>query len=197
MEPEDVMQVVRRDQPFYDQSGGGITLSGGEPLLQADFAASLLSACKAEGIHTTIDTAGHAVWSQFEKILPYTDLFLFDIKGVNTKNHRAHTGADNRLIKQNLDQLSARAARLIIRIPIIPGHNDSLDEMRETAEYLKQIGSIEMIEFSPYHNLAEGKAASLGLSPSNERIEPLAQEACLALIRPFQDCGLPVRFLNH
>lgn len=197
MKTDEVMQIIRRDQPFYDQSDGGITLSGGEPLLQADFAASLLSACRSERIHTAVDTAGHVSWSQFEKILSLTDLFLYDIKGISSKNHQNHTGTDNRLILQNLERLAASSARLIIRIPIIPGHNDNLEEMRKTAEYLKQFSSIELIEFSPYHNLAEGKTASLGLAPAETKIEAPTHEECLALIRPFQEYGLPVRFLNH
>ncbi len=153
---EEIMQTVRRDKKFYEASGGGVTFSGGEPLLQVDFLLELLKKCKEENIHTAIETAGCVSFEHFCKILPYTDLFLFDIKSVDREKHKNFTGADNELVLQNARKLKAKNAEIIFRMPIVPGYNDR--EVSAAAELAKP----NKLELMPYHSICKGKYDALG-----------------------------------
>ena len=127
--PAEVFAEVIKDKAFYDNSGGGVTFSGGECMLQLDFLCEILEKCKSAGIHTAVDTAGNVPWKSFEKILPFTDLFLYDIKAFGAELHRKGTGVSNELILENLKNLSGRAD-IIVRIPVIGGYNDNDEEIR-------------------------------------------------------------------
>jgi glycyl-radical enzyme activating protein len=173
----EVAEEVVRDLPFYRSSGGGVTLSGGEPLLQPAFAEDILTECRNRGIHTAVDTAGNVSWKHFQKILPVTGLFLYDMKAGREETHRSLTGSSNRRIIENLTLLSESGANIIIRIPIIPGYNDVPGEMERIAENLINI-KINEVELLPYHRLGGGKYQSLGITepgldtdtPAPERI---------------------------
>ena len=193
---DDVMQVLLRDKPFYEQSGGGITISGGEPLMQADFAAELLKRCRDEGLHTAVDTAGHVPWESFEKVLPYTHLFLYDLKGLDSDKHKQATGVDQAVILRNLERLSNTGASIIIRIPVIPGYNDQIEDMTRMAQYLHELQGIECVELSPYHRLADGKLESLGQKSDMPEAVDLSPEAAQTLLKPFEDRSICVRYLN-
>ena len=160
---DEVWEVLARDVPFYTASGGGVTLSGGEVLLQSGFAREILSRCRREGIHTAVDTAGFVPWSALEEVLELTDLFLYDIKAVTPEIHRRGTGQDNALILENYDRLIRTGARVWVRVPVIPGYSASDDEIRHIAEFL-QDREPECVELLRFHRMAESKYRSLGLS---------------------------------
>lgn len=157
---DEVLAEVIKDKAFYENSGGGVTFSGGECMLQLDFLCEILKKCKAAGIHTAVDTAGNVPWKSFEKILPFTDLFLYDIKAFGAELHRKDTGVSNELILENLKNLSGRAD-IIVRIPVIGGYNDNDEEIRQIADFLKQI-KIFKAELLPYHAMGEHKYTALG-----------------------------------
>lgn len=162
---DEVLKEVLKDKAFYETSGGGVTFSGGECMLQIDFLVEILKKCKENGIHTAVDTAGHIPFESFEKILPYTDLFLYDIKIFDSQKHKQYVGVSNELILENLKKLFERKAKLWIRIPIIPGVNDSIEEIQKMKDFLKTIGTAEKIELLPYHAMGENKYRAIGKEP--------------------------------
>lgn len=172
---EEVMRELLRDKCFYENSGGGVTFSGGECMLQIDFLSEILRECKTEGIHTAVDTAGNVPFSYFERILPFTDLFLYDIKAFSAEKHKEGTGADNARILENAKRLSGKS-KILFRIPVIGGFNDEETEMQKIADFLKDI-SHEKVELLPYHALGEHKYRALGVNvevfsaPSPERMK--------------------------
>ena len=160
----EVMDAIIRDKRYYDVSGGGATLSGGEPMLQFDFTVAILETCKKEGINTALETCGVAREEQFKKILPLVDTFLYDIKESDEALHKAYTGASNRLILKNLDYISARGARIILRCPIIPGINDRTDHFEYIARLTIDTPGVEGAEIMPYHKLGTSKTARMGFA---------------------------------
>lgn len=171
---EKVVNACLSDTEYYKGSGGGVTFSGGECMQQIDFLCEILQEMKAHGIHTAIDTAGHQPWEKFEKILPYADLFLYDVKAAAGETHKALTGVSNELILENLRKLSDLGKPIWIRVPYIPGCNDG--EMEAIAELLREIRT-EKIEIMPFHRLGEGKYAALGLeNPGFESRIPTDEE---------------------
>ena len=162
---DEVLKEVLKDQAFYETSGGGVTFSGGECMLQIDFLAEILKKCKENGIHTAVDTAGHIPFESFEKILPYTDLFLYDIKIFDSQKHKQYVGVSNELILDNLEKLFERKAKLWIRVPVIPDVNDSIEEIQKIKDFLKTIGTAEKIELLPYHAMGENKYRAIGKEP--------------------------------
>jgi pyruvate formate lyase activating enzyme len=192
MSVEQVMAEIERDVPFYDESGGGVTLSGGEPLMQPDFTRVVLRACRQRELHTALDTAGYANWETLDSIRPYVNLFLFDLKLVDDDLHRKYTGVSNRLILDNLRRLRESGARVILRTPVVPGVTDGAVNLRGIAEIAQRL-DIERVDILPYHHSAAAKYERLQRSyalpdvrpPSDERMQQLA-----ALFEPFQ---IPVK----
>ena len=172
---EEVFAEIIKDKTYYENSGGGVTFSGGECMLQVDFLLALLKKCKENGIHTAVDTAGNVSWESFEKVLPYTDLFLYDLKCFSEELHKSATGVSNRRILENLERLAGRAA-LLIRVPVIPSINDGEEELRRMAEFLRKI-QVNRVEVLPYHKMGEHKYDALKLKcqefavPSKEQME--------------------------
>jgi pyruvate formate lyase activating enzyme len=162
---DEVMLHVLKDVRFYAHSGGGVTLSGGEATAQPHFALSLLQKCKEAGLHTALDTCGYASWTQLKKLLAYTDLVLYDIKHLDPRRHLAATGRDNRLILANIRKIAGWKP-FRIRIPLIPGFNDSPEEVRAIARFVKNELNSEDIDLLPYNRLGEGKYAFLDKSHS-------------------------------
>jgi len=164
MREEEVMEVVLRDQAFYEESGGGVSFSGGEPLMQPAALKDLLARSKEHGLHTTVDTCGYAPWKSFQGILEDTDLFLFDLKHLDPELHRTYTGVDNKEILANADRLLKQGARVIFRIPVIPGLNTSPAEIRAMKEFLvARKDSLEQVHLLPYHRIAGSKYERLGM----------------------------------
>jgi len=162
-----LMEELEKDQIFYEQSSGGVTLSGGEPLAQdITYITTLLRELHRRGIHTTIDTSGAAPWENFEAALPHTDLFLYDLKLWNNKQHLAFTKAPNNQIQSNLSRLAQSGAKISLRLPLIAGLNDSLADMEQIARWLNQEGIRPIsLNLLPYHEYGNNKYTQTGLSP--------------------------------
>ena len=179
MDAEELFREIERDRAFYTASGGGVTFSGGECMLRADFLCEILKKCKDNLINTAIDTAGCVPFSSFKKVLPYTDLFLYDIKLADEVAHRRYTGVGNRLILENYTRLRALGARIHCRIPVIAGVNDTEEEMRAIRTLLEARGYPEAVELLPYHAMGCRKSEALGrvparfAPPTSERMEEL------------------------
>lgn len=146
---------------YYAESGGGLTLSGGEPMAQAEFMQALLLRAKAEGIHTCMETCGYTPSEVFQRIAPLVDCFLFDWKESNPETHRRYAGVNNRLIRQNLELLNSLGADIILRLPLIPGYNDTKEHLEGTADIARRFPGIRQIELMPYHPLGVSKAREL------------------------------------
>lgn len=158
----EVTAEVLKDKPFYKNSGGGVTLSGGEPLAQYDFSLELLKKAKENGIHTAIETCGYAEKSKILEIAKYVDLFLFDCKETDQELHKEYTGFDNKIILDNLKALSDAGSKIILRCPIIPGFNDRAEHFKGISETAEKFIGIEHIEIEPFHPLGESKYSALG-----------------------------------
>jgi glycyl-radical enzyme activating protein len=159
---EGIMSEVRRDALYYRRSGGGVTLTGGEPMLQPEFALELLNAARAEGIHTCLETCGWASQRAYENVLPFVDLFLFDYKATDPEIHRRLTGVSNDLILANLDFLYRQGANVQLRCPLVPGVNDAPEHLAGIAAVSKKYPRIETVELLPYHNLGNVKYERYG-----------------------------------
>jgi pyruvate formate lyase activating enzyme len=179
----EVMAEIESDRPFYEESGGGATFSGGEPLMQPDFLLALLKACKTEEIHTTVDTCGFASWNVLERIQPYTDLFLFDLKIMDQAQHQEYTGASNEPILRNLRRLSESGQVIRLRLPIIPGINDQPEQIRQIGEFAAGLPHLDEVDILPYHNIAAEKYRRLNIvyalpdlpAPSAEHLAEITQ----------------------
>jgi pyruvate formate lyase activating enzyme len=158
---ERVLTELLKDYPFYLATGGGVTFSGGEPLYQIDFLKALLIGCRKAKIHTAVDTAGNVPWHSFLEIIPYVDMFLFDIKTLDPSVHKQVTGVDNHRLLDNLDKLSSSGASIRIRVPVIPGVNDTRCEMEKIAAFLKDKKGVHAVDILPFHQMAQHKYDSL------------------------------------
>ena len=185
----DIMPEILADIPFYRRSGGGVTLSGGEILCQADFAAELLKECKAAGLHTAVESAGSLPYSEIEKILPYLDLYLLDIKHMDSEKHKEYTARPNELILENAEKLAKSGVELIIRTPVIPGFNDSEEDIKKISAFAKKIGA-KAHHLLPYHRLGSDKYKGLGRNYSMKEIEPPSKEKMERLLEIAEECGI-------
>ena len=191
MSVEEVMEEVRRDSMFYRESGGGVTFSGGEPLMQLMFLVELLEACKREGFHTAVDTSGQAEQAALEKIMEYTDLFLYDVKHLDPEQHRKFTGTSNELVLSNLALLRGRA--VVVRVPLVPGVNDDEENIRSMGEY------VSGLEFSdlcllPYHKVGTEKAHRLNRETGLPFVAEAPTDESLDRLRGvFTEYGLSVK----
>lgn len=178
LEASELLEIIERDRDLYDATGGGVTFSGGECMLQIDFLEELLKACKRRGINTAVDTAGNVPFEYFERILPYTATFLYDIKCVGEFLHKEFTGASNRLILENLEGILRRGAKVTVRVPVICGFNDDESEIYEIFQFLKG-KNIEKVEVLRYHNMGAHKCEGAGVPfyefscPDNEKIKEI------------------------
>ncbi len=159
---EDALRDVLKDKVFYDNSGGGITVSGGEPMLQFDFTLSLMKAAKEAGLHTCMETCGYAPEERYREIAPYVDIFLFDYKITDPEKHRECTGVTNELILSNLRMLDGAGSRIILRCPIIPTVNDTEEHLSAIANLTNSLSNVLEINIEPYHPLGSGKSEMLG-----------------------------------
>jgi pyruvate formate lyase activating enzyme len=159
---DEIMERVMREKPFFDRSGGGVTISGGECLCQPVFVRALLMRCKSEGIHTAVDTTGFVKWETIESVLPYTDLFLYDIKGIDSDLHKQVIGVPNELILENARKIAHSGGRFQIRIPIMPMYNSSAQDFDKVGKFILELGdAVEVVQLLPYHNLGTVKWARL------------------------------------
>lgn len=193
--PEELLKQLLKDRSYYLTSGGGVTFSGGEPMLYPDYLARLLPLCRQEGLHTAIDTAGCVPFSHFERVLPWVDLFLFDVKFRNESRHLAATGVSNRTILENLDRLTREGGKVYIRVPVVPPYHD-LDELDRIAAFLAGLegaAQIQLIQLLPYHSYGVGKYATLGETSRTADLQPPSDEWMAQGLSRFTARRLPAR----
>ncbi|HWT74016.1 MAG TPA: glycyl-radical enzyme activating protein [Mobilitalea sp.] len=188
---DEVMEEIKKDLPYYRRSGGGITLSGGEALLQPEFAVELLRTCQEFGINTAIESAGYASFEVIQKYLPYIDYYLMDIKHMNSKKHEEFTGKPNELILENARKIAESGANLIIRVPVIPTFNHTKEEIRAIAAFAKTLPDVKELHLLPYHRLGQDKYEGLGRTYTLSHIEPLDNEYMNGLLEVAKLSGLP------
>ncbi|HEY5157902.1 MAG TPA: glycyl-radical enzyme activating protein [Anaerolineales bacterium] len=193
MTVEQVFAEIGRDRTFYEQSEGGVTFTGGEPLAQPRFLLALLSACRGSGLHTVVDTSGYASWTVLDEIRPFVDLFLYDLKLMDDVRHRQWTDMSNKMILSNLQRLAEAGQNLLVRIPIIPGINDDEENLRQTGIFLASLSHHPSVELLPYHNIATAKYAGLGLEYGLDEIQPPTKEKMQAHIACLKEYGLQVK----
>ena len=186
----EIMPEILADLPYYRRSGGGVTLSGGEVLAQADFAAELLRACKEAGLHTAIESTANAPYSDIEKLLPYLDLYLMDIKHMDSAKHKEYTAHGNELILENARRVAESGVELIIRTPVVPGFNDTEEEILEIARFAKEIGAKEY-HLLPYHRLGSDKYDGLSRGYAMRDTEPPKREKMEYLLSVAERTGIP------
>ncbi len=187
---DEVMKEVEKDDVSYYRSGGGVTLSGGEPLLQEEFTHALLKTCKERGLHTALDTCGHARWSALERVLPYADLILYDLKHLDPKLHREQTGQSNSLILNNLRKIPPHQ-KVWLRIPLIPGFNDSPEFLKRAGVLAKKckVGKVSLL---PFHKIGEGKNRQIGKEYRCKGIKPGSRESIQRAREIIASFGVPV-----
>ena len=190
----EVMEVLEKERVFMEESGGGVTFSGGEPMLQHEFLLELLKACKLVGLHTAVDTSGFAAPSLLRKIVPFTDLFLYDLKIMDSERHRFYTGIPNKIILENLRELSSMNCKIRIRIPVIHEINDDQENTNETIGFLKNlVNPVEGIDLLPFHNTANGKYKRFEINYTmNENKRP-DNSVMNKLKQQFEDAGFEVK----
>lgn len=187
MAVEALLPLLLEDRDFYEASGGGVTLSGGECLCQADFCAELLQQLKKEGIHTAVDTCGFVSRESIDKVIPYTDIFLYDIKAMDRSVHIKCTGQSNKQILENLRHIDSLGKAIEVRIPFVPNYND--DQIEKIAAFLGTLKNVRAVKVLPYHSYAGSKYAALNMEntlpetlPTEEAVKKA--EALLAAIAP-------------
>jgi len=192
MNLKEAMKEIEKDIVFYEESGGGVTFSGGEPMLQIEFLDSLLTASKQKGIHTAVDTSGYAAWEDFKRIKDKVDLFLFDVKHMDAEKHKKYIGVSNELILNNLKKLSQGGSRIWIRIPIIPGINDEDMNLKRTCEYILSL-NLNDVFILPYHNIAIDKYRRLDMEYKMPDIQEPKDEVMEEIAQKFKAYGLNVK----
>ena len=193
LEIEVLMERILRDQLFFEESGGGVTFSGGEPMMQPEALKALLVLSKTNGLHTTVDTCGYAKREHFEEIVNHSDLFLYDLKNMDAELHREHTGVDNKLILSNADYLLEKGARVIFRIPVIPGINTSEDELSRLVSFVgERKDHLEEVHLLPYHRIAGNKYTRLKLKQQLEHVKEPDQTFMEELSERFRTTGLKI-----
>jgi pyruvate formate lyase activating enzyme len=184
---------IFKDETFHRQSGGGVTFSGGEPLMQASFLEALLEDCRRRDIHATVDTSGHVPWPALDSVRPKVQLFLYDLKMMDEKRHKELTGVTNLIILENLKRLVQGGSRVIVRLPLIKNLNDGGDHIEAAAEFLRGLGGVERVDLLSYHALGRSKYERLDrLQPATEFRAPSPQELEQIKVR-IQAYGLEVR----
>lgn len=188
---DEVMKEVKKDSIFYRNSGGGVTASGGEPTCQPRFLLELFQACRRSRIHTCLETCGYVSWQVLEEVLENTNLILYDIKHMDSNQHKKLTGVDNTLILENAERIVRKGIPLIIRVPLIPGHNDSEGNMRDLAKFATRLG-VRKIDLIPYHQLGVSKYERLGMKYTLADIEPLQKDQVDSMKRALESHGLEI-----
>ena len=187
---EELMPELLADVNYYRRSGGGITLSGGEILAQHNFAAALLKACKENGLHTAVESTGNASYEKIEAILPYLDLFLMDIKHMDSAKHKEYTSAPNELILENAKKIAKSGVELIIRTPVVPTFNDTAEEIKAISRFAASLPGVKEHHLLPYHRLGQDKYAGLGRKYGLQEILPPSKERMEYLLSVAEESGL-------
>ena len=195
-EPEELLRQILKDRKYYETSSGGVTFSGGEPLLHPEYLSGMLALCREAGLHTAVDTAGCVPFSSFEQVLPHAELFLYDIKLWSSDRHQAATGVPNERILENLRRLTDAGGEVWIRTPVIPTFNDDLEELGHIAAFLAGLPAreqVQKIQLLPYHSYGVGKYATLGVDSRTAGLQPPAEAFMEEALRLYLDLGLPAQ----
>lgn len=187
-----VIEQLEKDRVFYDNSGGGVTFSGGEPMHQIDFLTELLIKSKQNGFHTIVDTSGYAPWEDFEKVIPYTDLFLYDLKLMDDDEHVKYVGVSNQTINSNLQKLVKTGSKIIVRIPMIPDITDTESNLRMTADFINGSDKIETICLLPYNKFGEDKMHRFDIPYRIEKLKTQNRDILEEKASIFRDRGFEV-----
>jgi pyruvate formate lyase activating enzyme len=187
-----LMHAIKKDVPFFDTSGGGVTFSGGEPLMQAEFLLEVLAACAREDIHRALDTTGCTDPDTLKRVARLVDLFLFDLKFMDAEKHRRYTGVSNAQILTNLETLARLDSRIIIRIPLIPGINDDDDNIHDTAVFLARLPQIKIVHILPYHDFQKSKYDKFSMNYQARDIQPPSPARVAAIQNQLRGSGLVV-----
>lgn len=190
---ETVLDQVERDRLFYEESGGGVTFSGGEPFAQPRFLRALLAGAKRRGLHTAVDTCGFAARSELLAAAPSVDLFLYDLKIADPEAHRLHVGLPLAPILDNLHALAATGARIWLRVPIVPGFTDDRAALGEIARIAENTPSVRRVHLLPYHATGSGKFGRLGRAYALDSVAPPSAARMMALAEIFESRGLETR----
>jgi pyruvate formate lyase activating enzyme len=189
----EVLETVLQDRVFYEESGGGVTFSGGEPLSQPEFLMELLVSCRERGLHTAVDTCGLARVDHLLAIAPLTDLFLYDLKFIDDAKHAHYTGVSNAVILSNLQALGGAHAQIWLRIPVIPGINDSQADLEAAARFAASIPTVRQVNLLPFHRNGLPKARRLGRDDTLAEVQPPSSEGMERARAPFASLGLAVQ----
>ena len=193
MSAAEVLGEVMKDRIFFDESGGGVTFSGGEPLAQAEFLKVLLAGCRARGVHTAVDTCGHAPREDLAQAVPLTDLFLYDLKTMDEQQHWEYTGVSNKLILGNLEWLGRAHENIWLRVPLIPGLNDAPAQLEVMARFAASMPGIKQVNLLPYHQLGEAKFPRLGKTYQLAGLAPPSPAEVEAALGHFAAQGLAAK----
>ena len=189
----EVMAEVLEDRVFYETSGGGVTVSGGEPLSQREFARCILDRAKHEHLHTAVDTNLASPWQDVAALLPLADLFLVDVKMMDSARHTRWTGVPNALVLENARRLSREGVPMVVRTPVVPGVNDTVEQIGAVADFIRAFPNLEYYELLPYHPLGTGKYRSLGMDYAMEGLTPPGPDTMQALAAAAGERGIAVR----
>ena len=190
----ELAREIEKDRIFYDQSGGGVTCSGGEPFMQIEFLSDLLALARDKGIETAVDTSGYLPWGSFERVLGMVDLFLYDIKLMDDGLHEKYTGVSNRTILDNFVKLSGTGAVLLPRIPLIPGVTDTDENLGAIIRFLQSLDGVTEISLLPYNKIAEDKIRRFGIASRLGALTMQTESELAAIGRRFEEGGFRVRF---
>ena len=190
---QEVIEDIKKDMVYYKNSGGGVTFSGGEPAAQPSFLTACLKGCHETGIHTAVETCGFVKWPTLEKMLPLIDLFLYDVKMMDNEKHQQLTGVGNELILENLKRLDEQGKTIWIRIPLITGCNDSVENIRQTAELARTLNNLAAVSLLPYNTAAEANYLSIGRKYELGSLGLYDKDRVVELAKIFTDYGIEVR----
>jgi glycyl-radical enzyme activating protein len=190
----ELLQIIERDRVFYEQSGGGVTVGGGEPTLQAGFVSELLAGCRRKGLHTALETCGYAPWKSLERVLRHVDQLLFDIKLLDPDRHREFTGVDNTRILENARRAARRVGEMVVRLPLIPGCNNGEENLRALGRFVREeLPRGCRIDLLPYHSTGLSKSVRLFRDYPMAAWAPLAKDEVLQAQAILKSYGLEVQ----
>lgn len=191
----EILEILERERIFISQSNGGVTFSGGEPMLQTEFLVEALKACRENGYNTAVDTSGYSQAVNYKKIIPYTDLFLFDLKHPDDEKHLKYTGVSNKLIISNFKYLIESGKEIMVRIPVIPGFNDDMQSLNDFSELLTKssAGNLKKICLLPYHRIGASKYKRFGIPRRMDEVKPPSHERMKELKAYFAETGIKVK----
>ncbi len=192
---EDIMEILEKDRVFIRQSGGGVTFTGGEPMLQVDFLLQVLKSCKVNGYHTAVDTSGYSSNENFKAVIPFTDLFLFDLKHLDNERHLEITGCENKEILKNYQLLLESGKDIMVRIPVIPGYNDDKNHLDNLMRFIMttKTDSVRKINLLPFHRIGSSKYKRFNLPYKMEGVQQPSSERMKQLQEFFSGSGIKVK----